>query len=58
MARRYARAASKTVKSAVSRRKRSTLRSGKKVKSRKPAIAMGLSETRRKRKKVVRRGTR
>jgi hypothetical protein len=58
MARRYARAASKTVKSAVSRRKRSTLRSAKKVKSRKPSTAMGMSEARRKRKKVVRRGTR
>jgi hypothetical protein len=55
MARRYSRGASKTVKSAMSRRKRGTLksgRSGKKVKSRKQAIAIGLSEARRKGKKV------
>jgi Family of unknown function (DUF6496) len=54
MARRYSRGASKTVKSAMSRRKRGTLKSGsgKKVKSRKQAIAIGLSEARRKGKKV------
>ena len=55
MARKYSKGASKTVKSAMSRRKRGTLksgRSGKKVKSRKQAIAIGLSEARRKGKKV------
>ena len=51
--RRYGRAASKTVESAMRRRKRGTLRSGKggkggKVKSRKQAIAIGLSEARKK----------
>jgi hypothetical protein len=43
------------VKSAMRRRKRGTLesgRSGKKVKSRKQAIAIGLSEARRKGNKV------
>jgi hypothetical protein len=58
MARRYSKGASKTVKSAMSRRKRGTLksgRSGKKVKSRKQAIAIGLSEARRKGKKVPKR---
>ena len=46
---RYSRGASKTVKSAMRRRKRGTLksgRSGKKVTSRKQAIAIGLSEAR------------
>ena len=48
---RYGKAAAKTVKSAMRRRKRGTLRSGKggkggKVKSRKQAIAIGLSEAR------------
>ena len=55
MARRYSRSASKDVKSAMRRRKRGTLRSGrsgKKVTSRKQAIAIGLSEARRKGKKV------
>jgi Family of unknown function (DUF6496) len=50
MARRYSRGAAKDVKSAMKRRKRGTLksgRSGKKVKSRKQAIAIGLSEARR-----------
>jgi hypothetical protein len=47
----YGRAASKTVKSAMRRRKHGTLRSGKGgkggvVKSRKQAIAIGLSEAR------------
>jgi hypothetical protein len=58
MARRYSRSASKDVKGAMSRRKRGTLksgRSGKTVKSRKQAIAIGLSEARRKGKKVPRR---
>jgi hypothetical protein len=55
MARRYSRGASKTVASAMRRRKRGTLksgRSGKTVKSRKQAIAIGLSEARKKGKKV------
>ncbi len=59
MARRYSQAASRSVKGAMSRRKRGTLksgRSGKKVKSRKQAIAIGLSEARRKGKKVPKRG--
>jgi len=57
MARRYSRAAGKDVKSAMGRRKKGTLRSGKggKVKSRKQAIAIGLSEARKKGKKVPRR---
>ncbi len=55
MARKYSRSASKDVKGAMHKRKRGTLksgRSGKKVKSRKQAIAIGLSEARRKGKKV------
>jgi hypothetical protein len=55
MARRYSRSASKDVKSALHRRKRGTLKSGgsgKTVKSRKQAIAIGLSEARKKGKKV------
>jgi hypothetical protein len=58
MAQRYSKGASKTVKGAMSRRKRGTLksgRSGKKVKSRKQAIAIGLSEARKKGKKVPKR---
>ena len=50
MARRDSRSASKDVASAMRRRKRRTLksgRSGKTVKSRKQAIAIGLSEARR-----------
>ena len=57
MARKYGRAAAKTVKSAMRRRKRGTLRSGrsgKKVTSRKQAIAIGLSEARKKGAKVPR----
>jgi hypothetical protein len=62
MARRYSRSASRDVKSAMKRRKKGTLRSGKvgkggKVKSRKQAIAIGLSEARKKGKKVPRRKT-
>lgn len=52
---RYSRKASKSVESAMRRRKRGTLRSGrngKKVKSREQAIAIGLSEARRKGAKV------
>ena len=57
--RKYGKAAGKTVKSAMRRRKRGTLRSGKggkggKVKSRKQAIAIGLSEARKKGAKVPR----
>ncbi len=55
--RRYGRAASKSVESAMKRRKRGSLRSGKggkggKVRSRKQAIAIGLSEARKKGAKV------
>jgi hypothetical protein len=51
--RRYSKGASKTVASAMRRRKRGTLRSGKggksgRVTSRKQAIAIGLSEARKK----------
>ena len=55
MARRYSRGASKEVEGAMRKRKRGKLksgRSGKKVKSRKQAIAIGLSEARREGKKV------
>jgi hypothetical protein len=57
--RRYGKAASKTVESAMRRRKRGTLRSGPggkggKVTSRKQAIAIGLSEARAKGAKVPR----
>ena len=50
MARRYSRGASKFVKRAMHERKKGTLRSrgGTKVKSRKQAIAIGLSEAREK----------
>jgi Family of unknown function (DUF6496) len=56
----YSRSARKDVKSAMSRRKKGTLKSGKggkggKVKSRKQAIAIGLSEARKKGKKVPKR---
>lgn len=57
MARRYGRGASKSVKSAMRRRKRGTLtsgRSGRKVTSRKQAIAIGLSEARKKGARVPR----
>lgn len=52
--RKYGKAASKRVKSAMHRRKKGTLRSGsgKKVKTRKQAIAIGLSEARKKGAKV------
>jgi hypothetical protein len=58
MARRYSRSASKDVERAMRKRKRGTLksgRSGRKVTSRKQAIAIGLSEARREGKKVPRR---
>lgn len=52
--RKYSKGASKDVESAMRRRKKGTLRSssGAKVKSRKQAIAIGLSEARSKGKKV------
>lgn len=58
-ARKYGEAASKRVESAMRRRKKGTLRSGPggkggKVKSRKQAIAIGLSEAREKGAKVPR----
>jgi uncharacterized protein DUF6496 len=54
--RKYGKAAGKSVKSAMHREKRGTLRSGKggKVTSRKQAIAIGLSEAREKGAKVPR----
>jgi hypothetical protein len=50
----YGKAASKRVSSAMRRKKRGTLKSGSgaKVKSRKQAIAIGLSEARKKGAKV------
>ena len=53
----YGKSAAKSVKSAMERRKRGTLKSGKggkggTVKSRKQAIAIGLSEARKKGAKV------
>jgi Family of unknown function (DUF6496) len=56
---RYGRAAGKSVKSALHRKKKGTLRSGKggkggRVKSRKQAIAIGLAEARKKGAKVPR----
>jgi hypothetical protein len=53
----YGKKAGKSVKRAMHKRKRGTLksgRSGKKVKSRKQAIAIGLSEARKKGAKVPR----
>jgi len=57
MARKYSKSASKDVESAMRRKKKGTLKSGPggkagKVKSRKQAIAIGLSEARAKGKKV------
>jgi hypothetical protein len=54
--------ASRDVESALKRRKKGTLRSGKgglggKVRSRKQAIAIGLSEARKKGKKVPKKAT-
>ena len=53
----YGRAAGRQVKSAMHRKKKGTLKSGsgRKVKSRKQAIAIGLSEARKKGAKVPRR---
>lgn len=59
MARKYSKGASKKVKRAMHKRKRGTLKSGsgKKVTSRKQAIAIGLSEARKKGAKVPRKRT-
>lgn len=59
---RYSRSAGKDVKRAMHKRKKGTLKSGKggkggKVKSRKQAIAIGLSEARMKGKKVPKKKT-
>lgn len=59
---RYSAGASKAVKSAMRRRKKGTLRSGKggkagRVKSRKQAIAIGLSEARKKGARVPRKSS-
>jgi len=57
MARKYSRKAQKYVTRAMRKRKRGTLKSGRtgrKVKSRKQAVAIGLSEARRKGAKVPR----
>jgi hypothetical protein len=57
MARKYSKSASKDVERAMRKRNKGTLksgRSGKKVKSRKQAIAIGLSEARAEGKKVPR----
>jgi Family of unknown function (DUF6496) len=60
--RKYGKAAGKSVESAMHREKRGTLRSGKdgkggKVTSRKQAIAIGLSEARKKGAKVPRKSS-
>jgi hypothetical protein len=60
---RYSKGASKSVESAMRRRKQGTLRSGKyghggKVTSRKQAIAIGLSEARKKGAKVPKKSSR
>jgi len=58
MARKYSKKASKYVKRAMHKRKKGTLksgRSGKKVTSRKQAIAIGLSEARKKGAKAPKR---
>ena len=61
MARKYSKGASKKVERAMHERKEGTLksgRSGKKVKSRKQAIAIGLSEARKEGKKVPKKSKR
>jgi hypothetical protein len=63
MARKYSRRASKDVESEMRRYKRGTARSGRggkagEVKSRKQAIAIGLSKARRKGKRVPRKSSR
>ena len=60
MARKYSKGAAAKVKRAMKKRKAGTLksgRSGKKVKSRKQAIAIGLSEARAEGKKVPKKKT-
>mgnify|MGYP001550178722 CR=1 FL=1 len=59
MARKYSKGASKKVKKALHERKKGTLKSGsgKKVKSKKQAIAIGLSEARKEGKKVPKKKT-
>jgi Family of unknown function (DUF6496) len=56
----YSKSASRSVKSAMHRRKKGTLKSGSggRVKSRKQAIAIGLNEARRKGAKVPRKSSR
>jgi hypothetical protein len=56
MARKYSKSASKDVERAMHKKKRGTLKSGsgKTVTSRKQAVAIGLSEARKKGKKVPR----
>ncbi|HYJ58948.1 MAG TPA: DUF6496 domain-containing protein [Methyloceanibacter sp.] len=56
MARKYSKSASKDVERAMHKKKRGTLKSGsgKKVTNRKQAVAIGLSEARKKGKKVPR----
>jgi hypothetical protein len=60
MARKTSKSASKDVKSAMHKRKKGTLKSGsgKKVTSKKQAIAIGLSEARKKGKKVAKKPAR
>jgi hypothetical protein len=60
MARKYSKSAGKDVERVMKKRKKGTLKSGgsgKTVKSRKQAIAIGLSEARAKGKKVPKRKT-
>jgi hypothetical protein len=59
MAKKYGKAASKRVASAMRRKKKGSLKSssGRKVKSRKQAIAIGLSEAREKGAKVPKKRT-
>ena len=62
MARKYSKGAQKKVKKAMEERKKGTLRSGPggkggKVKSRKQAIAIGLSQARKAGKKVPKKAT-
>ena len=63
MARKYSKSSGSDVERAMKKRKKGTLRSGKggkggKVTSRKQAIAIGLSEARKKGKKVPRKSKR
>lgn len=60
MARKYSKAASKKVEKVMHERKKGTLKSGsgRKVKSRKQAIAIGLSEARKEGEKVPKKAKR